>query len=330
MNELHTIDSEALITELRQKVNRRLLQIARSYEDPQSLYRPIEYVLNGGGKRIRPILTLLANHAFHGSEQAALNAAVSLEMLHNFTLVHDDIMDEDYQRRGQPTVHTKWDVSTAILSGDNLLALAYKVLLMVRSDNLHQILDIYTDGLIDICEGQAYDKEFESRSDVSLNEYLVMIRKKTGRLISLSCKIGGLVAEAPASDLEALEQFGVALGKAFQVQDDLLELTSTMDVMGKSLGSDFFAQKKTFVLLKALELADDETHQLILDILENSERSNTDFEQLKSVLYTTGVIEKTQQYVEAEIQKAHDSLAQLDADISHLQYLTNQLLTRKS
>ncbi|HKJ68574.1 MAG TPA: polyprenyl synthetase family protein, partial [bacterium] len=150
--ELHTIDSKAFITELRQKVNRRLLEIARSYDDPQSLYRPIEYVLDGGGKRIRPILTLLANHAFQGPEQAALNAAVSLEMLHNFTLVHDDIMDEDYQRRGKPTVHTKWDVSTAILSGDNLLALAYKVLLRVRSDNLHQILDIYTDGLVDICE----------------------------------------------------------------------------------------------------------------------------------------------------------------------------------
>ncbi|HKJ68786.1 MAG TPA: polyprenyl synthetase family protein, partial [bacterium] len=152
----------------------------------------------------------------------------------------------------------------------------------------------------------------------------------TGRLISLSCKIGGLIADAPDTDLEALEQFGLSLGKAFQVQDDLLELTSTMDVMGKSLGSDFFAQKKTFVLLKALELANGKTRQEILDILENSERSDADFEQLKSVLYRTGVVEMTQRYVEAEIDKAHDFLTQLYADVAHLQYLTNRLLTRKS
>lgn len=330
MSETQTVHSDLLIQDFRRKINQRLQEVGRSYGAPHSLYRPIEYVLEAGGKRIRPILTMLVNEAYGGAAQSALDAAVSLEMLHNFTLVHDDIMDNDYQRRGKPTVHKKWDVNTAILAGDNLLALAYKVLINIRSERLTEILKIYTDGLIDICEGQAYDKDFESRNNVTIDEYLVMIRKKTGRLISLCCRIGGVIAGAPQEDLDRLEQYGLFLGEAFQVQDDLLELTSTMDVMGKSLGSDFFEQKKTFVLLKALELADSSTIEEILSILRRHQKEEHDFQQLKKLMEITGAIKVTTNYVQSKIEKAHEFLAELNGDISHLEYLTNQLLIRES
>lgn len=330
MSEIHTIESSALIKEFRANVNLRLREIAGEQELPETLYGPIQYVLEGGGKRIRPILLLLVNDAYGGPESVALEAAVSLEMLHNFTLIHDDIMDDDFQRRGKPTVHTKWNVSTGILSGDGLLAMAYKVLLGVNSETLPLILESYTDGLIDICEGQAYDKEYESRSDVTLDEYLKMIGKKTGRLLSLCCKIGGLIADAPDEQIRQLELFGFSLGTAFQVQDDLLELTSTSGVMGKSLGSDFWAEKKTFVFLKALELADDQSRRFIQDMLKSNSGDMAQLEELKRAIQETGVVDLTREYVASKIQKAEGILDILPVDVSHLRFLTEQLLNRKS
>lgn len=330
MSEIHTIESQELIRHLRTRVNARLQEVARAQRVPETLYEPIQYVLEGNGKRIRPVLLLLVNEAYGGPEDAALDAAVSLEMLHNFTLIHDDIMDDDSQRRGKPTVHTRWNVSTGILSGDGLLAMAYKVLLGVDSSALPEILEYYTDGLIDICEGQAYDKEFETRSDVALEEYLMMIRKKTGRLLSLCCKIGGIIAEAPAEQVRQIEQFGLHLGTAFQVQDDLLELTSTSGVMGKSLGSDFFAEKKTFVVLKALELADKEARRFIREMMKSNTGDMSQLKELKQAIQETGVVELTRDYVATQIRKAKHILDNLPVDVTHLRFLTEQLLNRKS
>jgi len=311
-------------------VNARLREVAGEQEFPKTLYGPIQYVLEGNGKRIRPILLLLVNEAYGGPEDTALEAAVSLEMLHNFTLIHDDIMDDDSQRRGKPTVHTKWNISTGILSGDGLLAMAYKVLLGVENRALPEILECYTEGLIDICEGQAYDKEFETRSDVSLEEYLMMIGKKTGRLLSLCCRIGGLIAGAPADQIRQIEQFGFSVGTAFQVQDDLLELTSTSGVMGKSLGSDFFAEKKTFVFLKALELADEEARRFIREMMKSNVDDMSQLNELKQAIQDTGVVELTRDYVAKKIRKAKNILDSLPADVTHLRFLTEQLLNRKS
>jgi len=330
MNEKRTMRSEDLVEKLRHQVNERLTEIAGTYDAPESLYTPMQYVLESGGKRIRPILVMLVADAYGGDAHEALDTGAAIEILHNFTLVHDDIMDGDDQRRGRPTVHTRWDVSTAILSGDGLLALAYKVLLNIENADIRHILDIFTDGVIDICEGQAFDKEFEQRTDVTIDDYLMMIGKKTARLISMCCILGGSISGASSDVQEELGQFGFLLGEAFQVQDDLLELTSTADVMGKSLGSDLTEQKKTYVLLKALEMADPETEGRIRSFFNNDFQTDTDIASLKSILTDVGIVGKTEEFVQDKIRKSREILTHLDTDTTHLWYLTDKLSHRKA
>lgn len=318
------------IASYRDQVNSRLHELMENDVQPESLYVPMRYVLEGDGKRVRPILLLLVNELFNGNTTHAMDVAVSLEILHNFTLVHDDIMDQDHQRRGRPTVHTKWDVGTGILSGDGLLALAYKVLTEVNTPAILRILRLFTQGILEICEGQAFDKEFESRPDVEIDEYLMMIEKKTARLIAMSCQMGGLVSAVSEERLSQLNQFGLDLGQAFQIQDDLLEMTSTMEVMGKSLGSDLFAKKKTYVLLKARQMADQTLRNQIDDLVENNSHSEEDFEQVKQLIAETGVIEATQKTVKERIDSALAILDQFEGNVSHLKQFTLQLLQRKS
>ncbi|MEX0602718.1 MAG: polyprenyl synthetase family protein, partial [Bacteroidota bacterium] len=191
----------------RERIDRYLVESV-DHHQPKSLYAPLRYVLSGGGKRIRPLLVLLSCEAGGGASDDALHAAAAIEILHNFTLVHDDIMDNASSRRGRKTVHTKWDTNVAILVGDELLAIAYRTLLKTPSPRIRDIAAVFTEGVVEVCEGQAYDKEYERRSSVSVEEYLVMIKKKTGKMVAVSTEIGGLIGGMSAGHLEALRTYG--------------------------------------------------------------------------------------------------------------------------
>jgi len=236
---------------LKADVDRQLAKIDLP-EMPGRLYQPMQYSLNARAKRLRPILTLLVGEGLGASRQALMPAALAIEMLHTFTLVHDDIMDNDTVRRGQQTVQVKWDVNTAILAGDGLMALAFRTLMQTKTNRIERIGTIFSQAMLDICEGQSYDMEFEKISVISTTDYMDMILRKTGRLLGLSCQLGALVAEVSPKIADNLNLFGQELGQAFQVQDDLLELIANQETMGKSLGSDLAAGKKTYPVVKAL------------------------------------------------------------------------------
>jgi len=220
--------------------------------DPASVYEPMRYVLKSGGKRLRGVLTLLACQAVGGSPRRALDAAVAMELLHNFTLVHDDVMDHATLRRNRPTVHTKWNENAAILSGDQLVAYAYRSLLSTPTANPVPIVRTFTSAFIDVCDGQGLDMDFGLRRDVSLPEYLLMIEKKTARVLSASLVIGAHLGGASARIIQALRRFGIQLGYAFQIRDDLLDFTGNETTLGKTVGSDIVEGKKTFLLLHAI------------------------------------------------------------------------------
>ena len=213
------------------------------------------YVIETGGKRVRSTLVLLSAEAVGGNMRDAAHAGAAVELMHNFTLVHDDIMDKAPSRRGRPSVHARWDINNALLTGDVLLGLAYRCLLKTRSKHIQRISGCFTEGLLEVCEGQALDIEFEHRNDVTLHDYLSMIGKKTGGLIAMSAEIGGLIGGGSSRQVHALRSFGAHLGRAFQIQDDLLDVVAEEKNLGKPIGGDIIAGKRTFLLLTALERA---------------------------------------------------------------------------
>ena len=224
-------------------------------KEPRGLYEPIAYVLSIGGKRIRPVLTLMACNLFSGNVQQALNTAIGLEIFHNFTLLHDDIMDHADVRRGQPTVHKKWDDNTAILSGDVMQIAAYQFIAKTTSGNLKRTLDLFSQTAAEICEGQQYDVEFESRKKVEASEYLEMIRLKTAVLLGAALQIGAWIGGADNEDAQLLYDFGINIGLAFQLKDDLLDVYGDEATFGKKIGGDILCNKKTYLLIHALEIA---------------------------------------------------------------------------
>lgn len=223
--------------------------------EPRQLYDPIEYTLRLGGKRIRPYLLMSANRMFGGNDDQVRSAAIGIEMFHNFTLLHDDLMDKSPIRRGKPTVYCKWDENTAILSGDTMFALAWQYFLAQPSPRLHEILSCFNQTAIEVCEGQQYDMNFERTDQVTIDDYMMMIRLKTAVLLAGALKIGALYAGAPQSDTEHLYQFGIHLGLAFQLQDDLLDSYGDVTVFGKQTGQDIRDNKKTYLIIKALQTA---------------------------------------------------------------------------
>lgn len=225
--------------------------------NPDELYQAMRYPIDSGGKRIRPLMLALCCQAVGGSVESCTDAALAVELLHTFTLVHDDIMDQDALRRGRPTVHVKWDEPTAILAGDGLVTLAFHSLAQTDHPRLKEIFQIFTRGLLELCEGQALDKAFESRSVVTLDEYLDMIDKKTARLIEVSCVIGAVIGNGSDMERQAIHRYAHNLGRAFQIQDDLLDLTSEETVSGKPVGSDLIQRKKTMLTILFLEKASD-------------------------------------------------------------------------
>lgn len=224
---------------------------------PQSLYDPIRYVLSIGGKRIRPVLMLMAYNLFKDQPEDILMPACGLETYHNYTLLHDDLMDNADLRRGHETVHKRWDANTAILSGDSMLVLAYQRMAQVPAEKLAEVLDCFTETALEIGEGQEYDMDFETRGDVKEEEYIEMIRLKTSVLLACATKIGSILADAPSEDVNHLYKFGEQLGLAFQLQDDLLDVYGDPKVFGKAIGGDITSNKKTYMLINAYNRADE-------------------------------------------------------------------------
>ncbi len=231
---------------------------------PESLYEPIKYVLSLGGKRIRPVLMLLAYNLYREDPERILMPAVGLETYHNYTLLHDDLMDNADMRRGHDTVHKKWNANKAILSGDSMLVLAYQRIQQCDSRHLQAVLDVFTETALEIGEGQEYDMTFETRNNVTEEEYIEMIRLKTSVLLACAVKIGGILADAPASDIDNLYKFGEQLGLAFQLQDDLLDVYGDPAVFGKTIGGDITSNKKTYMLINAVNRASKEQREELM------------------------------------------------------------------
>jgi geranylgeranyl diphosphate synthase type II len=294
----------------RSLVDRYLKGLVRETK-PRTLYGPIKYVLRGGGKRIRPILTLLACEAAGGRTEDAIHAGAGIEILHNFTLVHDDIMDNAASRRGRATVHTQWDANVAILVGDELLALAYRALLQTRSNRIHEITKVFTEGVVEVCEGQAYDKEFEQQRDVTVQDYLRMIRKKTAKLVAVSTELGALVADANNTALRALRSYGDRVGRAFQVQDDLLDIIADEKEFGKTIGGDLEEGKKTYLYLEALRRVKGKDRQLLLSVARNGGVSRRHVKHFQRIYRESGAIDAAHTRIARDIAYAKRELERL-------------------
>ncbi len=318
-----------LFEDWRTKLNFRLTSFLEE-DDPATLYQPMQYVFEGSGKRIRPILLLLTCKAVGGNIEAAWDAAVAIELLHNFTLVHDDIMDDDDTRRGRETVHKKWTPNIALLAGDGILALSYRALLRTDSEHLKRILEIYTDGIVAVCEGQALDMDFESREHVQPKQYLEMITKKTAYLLNISAKIGAIIGNGSDRQVTALGEFAQNLGVAFQIQDDLLDITVDEDTLGKTFGSDVKQKKRTFLLNYALTHASTQSQQALLNIFQMSEIDNESIYQVRDIFESAGAISAAKESVDNYLSLANKNLESLNGngENRHLNYLLNYISNR--
>ena len=300
--------------------------------EPKGLYAPIAYTIAAGGKRVRPQLAMIACGIFGGNEQEVAPAAMALEVFHNFTLLHDDVMDKAEVRRGRPTVHIQWNENTAILSGDQMMIEAYKLLAEVPESKLHKVLRLFNEMATEICEGQQYDVDFESQEHVTIEEYLKMIRLKTSVLLATALQIGSYLAGANEAQQEALYQFGINVGLAFQIQDDILDVWGDPKTFGKAVGGDISCNKKTYVYLTAQKLADDELteelHQWYGSVLDdNTEKIAV----VKGIFEQLNVRAACEAVVEDYTQKALlilDTLPQ-NAATEQLRQLANKLNTRK-
>jgi geranylgeranyl diphosphate synthase, type II len=299
---------------LRTAVDRRLATLGRRWASPD-LTDSCRYVLNGGGKRIRGVIVLLGCEAAGGTVRRALDAAAAVEVMHNFTLVHDDIMDHALTRRGRPTVHTRWDLNTALLAGDVLLGLSYESLLKTKPGP--GVVGLLTRGLLEVCEGQALDMEFAARDGVSLRQYFQMIEKKTARLISLSAELGGTMAGAPERSTAALRMFGFHLGRAFQIQDDLLDVTADERAFGKVIGGDILERKKTFLLLTAEARLRGRDRALLRSLMLAPERGGSEGRRIvgevTALYHRYGVLDSARAGITRESRRAALALDALPA-----------------
>ncbi len=310
-------------------VDRKLGSCIRKKE-PVSLYEPMKYVLSAGGKRIRPLLAMLACEAVGRSANNAAYAAVAIEILHNFTLVHDDIMDHADSRRGRATVHKKWDNNVAILVGDELVALAYRELLKTKSPAIARIAEVFTQGVVEVCEGQAYDKEFESQSNITIDDYLHMISKKTGKLVAVSSEIGALIGGGTDREVRALTSYGTLIGRAFQIQDDLLDVFADEKEFGKTIGGDIVEGKKTFLLLHAYERASGKDKKMLHSIITNGGTSKRNVPYVRDIYERHGIIELAKAAIERDSHQANIQLKKLRESAARemLYWFTEMLLQR--
>ncbi|WP_435135156.1 polyprenyl synthetase family protein [Formosa sp. A9] len=291
-------------------------------KEPENLYKPISYILSLGGKRLRPVLTLMAAEIFNADYKQALNAALSIEVFHNFSLIHDDIMDDAPLRRGHVTVHEKWDVNTGILSGDAMLIMAYQLFENYEPETFRDLAKLFSKTALEVCEGQQYDVDFETRDDVTIPEYLKMIEYKTAVLVGAAMQMGAIVAKASESEQRLIYDFGRCLGIAFQLQDDYLDAFGDPKTFGKQVGGDIIENKKTFLYLKALEFSGAEQQQELRHLFAISPTDSSDkVESVKQLFVSSGAAEATKQEITAYTQQAFEVLKQLKIGAEEKQVL---------
>lgn len=314
------------ISEITEKVNRQV-ETLRYPLEPAGLYDPIKYILAIGGKRIRPVLMLLAYNMWRDDIDSIMNQAIGLETYHNFTLLHDDLMDKSDLRRGNPTVHKKWNDNTAILSGDTMLILAYKLF------GQNVAYKDFVDATLGVCEGQQYDMEFETRNDVKEEEYMEMIRLKTSLLLGYALKIGSALAGADEKDANLMYEFGEKMGLAFQIQDDILDVYGDTKVFQKKLGADIVDNKKTYLLINALNRANDKQKEILESwISKESFDANEKVAAVTSLYNEIGIPELAQKKVESLFAQSIESLDKVNVPEekkTELRNFANKLLGRK-
>ena len=300
---------------------------------PKSLYEPIQYVLSMGGKRIRPVLMLLSYNLFRDDPESILMPACALETYHNYTLLHDDLMDNADVRRGHATVHKKWDANKAILSGDSMLVLAYERMAKCRPEKLSEVLAIFTETALQIGEGQEYDMTFEQRTDVCEEEYIEMIRLKTSVLLACATKIGALLADASAEDAQLLYKFGEQMGLAFQLQDDYLDVYGDEAVFGKAIGGDITSNKKTYMLINALNRADDSQREELMRWITATEFNRQEKIEAVTRLYNDmGIDQLAKEKIEYYFAESRKYLAAVHVSAERKQELiayTNEMMKRE-
>ena len=283
---------------------------------PFSLYEPVKYVLSLGGKRIRPTLMLLAYNLFCEDPERILTPACALETYHNYTLLHDDLMDNADKRRGKPTVHVQWNDNQAILSGDTMLVLAYQMMAESPAERLKPVLDLFTETALEIGDGQQLDMEFEKRTDVTEAEYIEMIRLKTSVLLACALKIGALLADAPEADCDNLYRFGEKIGLAFQLQDDFLDVYGDTKVFGKAIGGDILAGKKTFMLINALAHANDSQRKELEQWLAINDRPKEKIEAVTRLYNEIGIDRMATEKIAFYFAESHRYLEAVNVDDS--------------
>ncbi|QTE21752.1 polyprenyl synthetase family protein [Polaribacter cellanae] len=291
------------------------LESKKWIQEPKNLYKPIDYILQLGGKRIRPVLTLMAADIFSDGFKKALPAALAVEVFHNFTLVHDDIMDDAPLRRGKATVHEKWDINTGILSGDAMLILAYQYFENYEPVVFQKLAKLFSKTALEVCDGQQLDVDFETRNDVTIDEYINMIRLKTSVLVAAALKMGAIVAETNDENANLIYDFGLNLGLAFQLQDDYLDTFGNPETFGKQVGGDIIENKKTYLYLKALEVSNEHDRGKLKYLYRKKLKDNTvKIADVKRVFKVNDIPFLIKDQIEKYTQKAFDTLAKMDID----------------
>jgi geranylgeranyl diphosphate synthase, type II len=298
---------------------------------PKSLYEPIRYIMALGGKRLRPLLTVLSYSLYKKDTEGIIKYATAVEAFHNFTLLHDDIMDNAPLRRGKPTVHEKWNVNTAILSGDVMLVKVYDMFLDLEEAKLKEVLRIFNQCAAEVCEGQQWDMEFESKSKVTEAQYIEMIRLKTAVLLGFALELGAVLAGASAEDRKSLREFGTNIGIGFQLKDDLLDVYADQKKFGKQVGGDIIANKKTFLLIKALEKAKgkDKT-ELFRWLAAKKFDKRKKVKAITEIYNRNNISQLTEQRINDYFDKGFQSLETLSTDQSMLRHFANELIKRQS
>jgi len=284
-------------------------------KEPKNLYDPIHYILGLGGKRMRPVLTLMSAEVFDADYKKALPAALAVEVFHNFSLIHDDIMDDAPLRRGNVTVHEKWDINTGILSGDAMLILAYQYFEKYEPSIFRELAKLFSKTALEVCEGQQWDVDFETRTDVSIPDYLKMIQYKTAVLVAAAMKMGAIIAETSEENANLIYDFGLNLGLAFQLQDDYLDAFGNPETFGKQVGGDIIENKKTYLYLKALEFASKEQANKLTELFSiQPEDSSEKIVAVKEIFFASGAAQETQNAIQDFTFKAFDTLQNISID----------------
>ena len=309
------------------------LESKTATKKPVNLYEPITYILSLGGKRLRPVMVLMATELFGTDYSKAMDAALAIEVFHNFSLVHDDIMDDAPLRRGKETVHEKWDISTGILSGDAMLITAYQLFENYHGDMFRSLAQLFSKTAIEVCEGQQYDVDFETRDDVSIPEYLQMIEYKTAVLVGAALKMGAIIAGASNQEQHNIYDFGKNLGIAFQLQDDYLDAFGDPKTFGKQVGGDIIENKKTYLYLRAVELGSPVQRKEILDLYSiHPQNPEEKVNSIKQIFVSSGAGEATKKAIEGYTQKAFETLNSLEISTDKKVMLENfgeNLMRRK-